>query len=207
MVKVRNAARGGLAWLGLALLLTGAAPESVVPQTLPGPDGRPVAMKAPDGGATAIVFYSSECPISNAYSTTLNRLVAESPAARVRLVGVCVNPDLTDADVAAHARDFGLKFPVVRDRRGTLAARLGATVTPEAFVIDARGRVRYHGRIDDQFAGRGKANASSDTHELKDAIDAVLAGRARPSRTSRLSAARSPTRPRRRTPRPARSSE
>jgi peroxiredoxin len=174
MVTVRNATWDRLAWLGLALWLTGAAPESVVPPTLPGPDGRPVALKAPDGGAAAVVFYSSECPISNAYSTTLNRLVAETPAARVRLVGVCVDPDLTDADVIAHARDFGLKFPVVRDRRGALAARLGATVTPEAFVIDAAGRVRYHGRIDDQFAARGKANANSETHELRDAIDAVL---------------------------------
>ena len=54
----------------------------------------------------------------------------------------------------AHARDFGLKFPVVRDRRGVFARKLGAKVTPETFVIDADGKVRYHGRIDDQFVAR-----------------------------------------------------
>lgn len=168
-----------LAWLGLVVVfLTGAVPEKIALKTLPGPDGRPVEMKAPERGASAVVFYSSECPISNAYSTTLNRIATEAPAGRVRLVGVCVDPDLTDDDVVAHAKDFGLKFPVVRDRAGALSAQFGAAVTPEAFVIDAGGRVRYHGRIDDQFAGRGKPNANSDTHELKDALDAVLAGRA-----------------------------
>jgi hypothetical protein len=92
-------------------------------------------------------------------------------------VGACVDPDLTDADVASHAKDFHLAFPVVRDREGTLATRLGASVTPEAFVIDDEGRIRYHGRIDDQFADRQKPNANTATHELRDALLAVLDGR------------------------------
>lgn len=142
-----------------------------------GPDGRVVSLEAPTAGAVALVFYSSECPISNAYSPALNRLRNEFPAARMNLVGVCVDPDLSAADVAAHARDFGLTLAVVHDPKGRLAARLGAKVTPEAFVLDDRGRVRYHGRIDDQFAARQKRNANSDTHELRDAIAAVLAGK------------------------------
>ena len=44
-----------------------------------------------------------------------------------------------------------------RDRRGALVRKLGATMTPEAFVIDAEGQVRYHGRIDDQFVARRSA--------------------------------------------------
>ena len=137
-----------------------------------------IDLTAPKGGVTALVFYSSECPISNAYSPTLNALVGEFPEASLKLVGVCVDPDLTDADVRAHAEDFGLKFPVVCDRDGALAAKLGVKVTPEAFVIDAEGRVRYHGRIDDQFAARQQRNANPTTSELNDAIAAVLAGRA-----------------------------
>ena len=73
--------------------------------------------------------------------------------------------------------DFGLKFPVARDRDAALAARLGAKVTPEAFVIDDRGRIRYRGRIDDQFAARRQRNAHPNTSELRDAVAAVLAGR------------------------------
>jgi len=177
-------ARWGFAWLGLAAPLAGvaapalaAAPGRVELRAQRGPDGRTVELKAPEGGATALIFYSPECPISNAYSPTLNRLVDELPADRVRFVGVCVDPDLSDDDVRTHLKDFGLKFPVVRDRHGTLAAKVGASVTPEAIVIDDQGRVRYTGRIDDQFAARGKANANPATHELSDALAAVLAGR------------------------------
>ena len=92
-------------------------------------------------------------------------------------VGVCVDADLTTEAVAKHARDFRLNFPVVQDRDGSIAARFGAKVTPEAFVYDAAKKLRYRGRIDDQFAARGKRNAHSATHELGDAIAAVLGGR------------------------------
>ena len=144
--------------------------------TLRGPDGQQHDLAAPANGLSVLVFYSSECPISNAYSPTLGVLAAAFPAERVKWVGVCIDPDLSDADVRAHARDFNLKFPVVRDRQGTLARRMGATMTPEAFVVDANGHVRYHGRIDDQFAKRGVRKANPSGNELSDAVTALLKG-------------------------------
>jgi mono/diheme cytochrome c family protein len=141
------------------------------------PDGRTLSLRAPERGAVAVVFYSTECPISNAYSPTLNAISDEFPRRSLNLVGLCVDPDLPDAGVAAHAREYRLKFPVASDRRGVLAGRLGANVTPEAVVLDDAGKVRYRGRIDDQFAARQKRNAHPKTHELRDAIAAVLAAR------------------------------
>jgi len=108
------------------------------------PDGQHIDLAAPAEGLTVLLFYSSECPISNAYSPTLDSLFGAFPAKTVKWVGICVDPDLSDADVKAHARDFNLKFPVVRDRHGAFARKIGATMTPEAFVIDAKGHVRYH---------------------------------------------------------------
>jgi peroxiredoxin len=144
--------------------------------TLRSPDGQQIDLAAPADGLTVLVFYSSECPISNAYSPTLRSLIAAFPAKRTKWVGICVDPDLSDADLKVHARDFNLKFPVVRDRHGAFARKLGAAVTPEAFVVDAKGHLRYHGRIDDQFAKRGVRNANSSGSELKDAITALLKG-------------------------------
>jgi hypothetical protein len=74
-------------------------------------DGRRISLAAPAHGATAIIFYSTECPISNGYSPTLATLVDSFPAKSVKWLGVCVDPDLSDSEVQAHARDFGLKFP------------------------------------------------------------------------------------------------
>jgi hypothetical protein len=155
-----------------------AVPTSFDVREIRGLAGRAVDLKAPHGGVTVLVFYSSECPISNAYVPTLNQLRERYSAQKLSLVGICVDPDLSDSEVAAHARDFTMKFTVGRDRFGRVAAKLGATVTPEAFVLDDQGRVRYHGRIDDQFASRRRRNQTSSSQELRDSVDAVLAGRA-----------------------------
>ena len=173
-------------WLAALLGLTIGLPMTTAradgPTPIPirsvrGLDGKSIGLEAPEGGATALVLYSSECPISNGYSPTLNELVDAFPASRLTLVGLCVDPDLGDEQLVEHAREYGLKFPVARDRDGSIAARLGAKVTPEAFVIDHTGAIRYHGRIDDQYADRGQRNAHPEHADLRGAIEAVLAGR------------------------------
>ena len=104
-------------------------------------------------------------------------MVESFPGEKVKWIGVCVDPDLSDATSRAHARDFNLKFPLARDKQGALARKLGAKATPEAFVIDEDGRMRYHGRIDDQFAARQKRNVNPTENDLKDALTALLSGK------------------------------
>ena len=181
--KIASSARGfALAGFSLFLLSTGmtvlgADVSGLKKTSVRGLDGSRIELAAPAHGALAVIFYSTECPISNGYSPTLATLVDSFAAKSVKWLGVCVDPDLSDSEVQAHARDFGLKFPVVRDRRGVLARKLGAKVTPETFVIDADGKVRYHGRIDDQFVARRLRNANPSGSELKDAIAAILNGK------------------------------
>ncbi len=167
----------GLAAFVLTRHSNGAEAPKVKLPHIASPDGKPLDITPSPKGATVFVFYSSECPISNAYSPALNRMASEFPKGQVKLIGLCVDPDLSDAEVLTHAKDFELKFPVARDRVGSVARRLGATVTPEAFVLDDQSRIRYHGRIDDQFVARQKRNANPATSELHDAIVAVLEGR------------------------------
>jgi peroxiredoxin len=154
-----------------------ADPSVLSNASLHGLEGHRIKLAAPHAGATVLVFYSTECPISNSYSPTLKSLVESFSGEKVKWIGVCVDPDLSDADIKAHSRDFGLKFPLARDKQGALARKLGAKMTPEAFVIDADGKVRYHGRIDDQFAARQKRNVNPTEHDLKDALTALLSGK------------------------------
>jgi hypothetical protein len=53
-----------------------------------------------------LVFYSTECPISNSYSPTLNDLMGHFRGRPLSWVGICMDPDLSDAEVRTHARDF-----------------------------------------------------------------------------------------------------
>jgi hypothetical protein len=84
---------------------------------------------------------------------------------------------VTEEAARRHAHEFGLHCPVLLDPGQELVRLTGATVTPEAAVLDRGGKVVYLGRIDDRFYGFGKQRKSATTHELRDALDAVLASR------------------------------
>ena len=177
-----TAALGLVSLAGLALATAGPGraevPGRVDAREIKGVDGRAIPLVPARGGATAVVFYSTECPISNEYSPTLRAIAEGQDSGRFTMVGVCVDPDLSADDVARHAREYGLKFPIALDRDGSIAARFGAKVTPEAFVLDDGAAVRYRGRVDDTFPARGRRKANPQTNDLKDAIAAVLAGKA-----------------------------
>ena len=123
--------------------------------------------------ATLVFVLSTRCPCSQAYHTRVKALAdkyARGPA-KVRVVALYANADESLAQVREQSRLEGFDFVVARDPGQKWVTRMGAAVTPEAFVIDHWGRVRYHGRIDDS---REPANVR--THDLRDALEAVLAG-------------------------------
>ena len=71
------------------------------------------------------------------------------------------------------AREKDFPFPYVRDESQDVARAYGALRTPHYFVFDADRRLRYTGRMDDNPREPGKET----THELRDALDALLAGK------------------------------
>lgn len=50
-------------------------------------------------------------------------------------------------------------------------------MTPETVVIDRSGAVRYRGRIDNFYVAFGRSRQVVTVHDLRDALDAVLAGK------------------------------
>ncbi len=136
----------------------------------------PALLTAPAGGVKVVIVYSSECPISNEYSPTLKALAGSLPK-QAEIVGVSVNYDQTDAELKQHAKEHELAFPVICDRTGSIIKTLGVTITPEAVVLDDAGKVRYRGRIDDQFADRGKRNNHPESRDLANAVTLALAGK------------------------------
>jgi hypothetical protein len=91
---------------------------------------------------------------------------------------VHADPSVVAEKARTHAREFGYECPVLLDPEQSLAGHAGATLTPEAAVLDREGRLAYLGRIDDLFAGYGKRRRAPTTRDLRAALDAVLAGQA-----------------------------
>ncbi len=154
-----------------ALVLLGAALPAAPPGTLLDNTGSRLSV-ALDGQVTAVVFISSLCPISNEYVDRMIALWREFTPRGVRFLFVNSNVNESAREVREHAAVAGFPFPVYRDIRNGLANRLHATITPEAFLLDASGAVRYQGAFDD---ARNPARVKVEF--LKEGIEALLAGK------------------------------
>ena len=117
-----------------------------------------------------IVFLGTECPMARLYVPRLNDLAERYPQVRFR--GLNASNQDSAEEVAAFGRR--LRFPYEKDD-GTLARRLSATRSPEAFLL-VGGRIVYRGRIDDQYTP-GTNRGSPTRCDLEEAIKEVLAAR------------------------------
>jgi peroxiredoxin/mono/diheme cytochrome c family protein len=124
--------------------------------------------------AVVIVFIGTECPVNNAYMPRLAELHKEYAPRGVAFVAVNANSQDTPVRVAAHAKEYGIPFPVLKDTANLVADQFGARRTPEAFVLDGPRKIRYQGRIDDQF-GIGFKRPAPTRRDLAEALDEVLA--------------------------------
>jgi thiol-disulfide isomerase/thioredoxin len=127
--------------------------------------------------AVVVIFITTDCPIANSFVPEINRLQLAYSERNVRFTLVHVDPDLTQEKARQHASDYALKPAIVLDRQHALVKATAAKVTPEAFVYDAEGKLRYRGRINNLYADRGQRRSQVTAHELRDAIEAVISGR------------------------------
>ena len=120
--------------------------------------------------AAVVVFLSTACPYARYFAPHLVALHDAYESRGVAFVAVYSNGWESRDEVAADARKQGFAFPVVKDEGHKVASLLGAERTPEAYLIDANGTLRY----------RGWVESRKESPDLKRAIDALLAGRAVP---------------------------
>jgi peroxiredoxin len=121
--------------------------------------------------ATVVMFISTRCPVSNAYNERMTTLAKKYAAQGVSFVGVDSDQNEPKAEVASFTKQQGFPFPVLVDPGNKVSNAYNAHVTPETYVIDSKGVLVYHGRIDNDMD-----TSNAKTHELADALDATLAG-------------------------------
>lgn len=136
-------------------------------------DGKPFTLSsaAKDHKAVVLMWISTQCPYSNAYNAQMKDLASAFASKGVLFVGVNSNKTEDSAAVIAHAKANGHTFPIVKDPNNKVADLYDARRTPEVYVIDPEGKLRYHGRITENH----EDPASSP--DLKNALDSFLAGK------------------------------
>jgi len=121
---------------------------------------------------TVIMWVSTRCPVSNAYNDRMQALSEKYTASGFHFVGINSNKAEDPAEIASHAEEHGFEFPILKDEKNVIADEYGASVTPEIYVLDAKGVLVYHGRIDDS-----QEPASVSSKDLESALDAIVAGK------------------------------
>jgi len=122
--------------------------------------------------AIVLMFIATQCPVSNSYNTRMVDLQKDYAEKGVSFVGINANKQESVEEIKEHSKAHGFVFPVLKDVNNVLADKLGASVTPEIYVLNAKFEILYHGRIDD--SSREDRVTSKD---LRAALDEVLAGK------------------------------
>jgi peroxiredoxin/mono/diheme cytochrome c family protein len=166
--------------VGPSLAFGGQSPEAKSPKvsfTLNDVAGHPVALgDFRDKKAIVLVFTGTECPVSNYYVLRLKELHKAYAPKGVQFLAINSNPQDAAGSVAQHAKKEGISFPVLKDADQKVAELVHAERTPEVVLLDADCKIRYRGRIDDQF-GVGFRRPKPNRRDLAIALDEVLAGK------------------------------
>jgi len=141
--------------------------------------GQPVQVERTDGShltidnysehaATAFVFLSSRSPETRQAAEAIRTLNDRTRRRGVMFTGVFPNTAESGDEVLRFCQAYGFVFPCYRDPSRSAARTLGATVTPEAFLLDHSGKLIFQGNIaglanavDDVLAKRPVATAST----------------------------------------------
>jgi peroxiredoxin len=170
--------------LGLLLVIAGVVFASEVPAppaigstieefTLPDVDGTERSLKSLAGKkGTVLLFIAVQCPVSNAYNERMEKLAQDYKAKGINVIGINSNVAEDGAACKAHAAENKLSFTILKDSGNKIADKLGASVTPEAYLLDGSNKLVYHGRIDNS-----RNAAQVETPDLRNAIEAVLSGK------------------------------
>ena len=139
-------------------------------------DGRKFSLADAEKSHSAVVvlFISTICPYSNYYNDLIRDMSTDFSKKGVAFVGINSGTLETADEARVHAREHGHTFDIIKDPESRVAELLDANRTPEAYLLDSSGTLRYRGRIASKIS----------VPDLQSAIEALLDGRpVRPART------------------------
>jgi thiol-disulfide isomerase/thioredoxin len=145
---------------------------------LKGIDGKIATLASfQDAKVLVVMFTCNHCPYVQAYEPRLIAIQRDYADQKVRLVAINANetknyPEDSFDKMVVRAREMKYNFSYLRDETQGVATAYGAACTPEVFVFGPDRRLKYHGRIDDNY----RDPKAVKSYDLRRSIDAVLAG-------------------------------
>jgi peroxiredoxin len=145
--------------------------------TLPDTNGGEVTLDPAAAAATVVVFTANGCPFALAWHDRIQQVARDYAGQDVTVIQVVSNdetghPEDSVAAMRKRVENGEIAGPYLRDGDQEAVAAYGATATPEVFVLDRQGIVRYHGAPDADHD-----NPAENARWIRDALDDILRGR------------------------------
>ena len=135
----------------------------------------PSALKAENG--LLMLFMDPDCPVTQKYGATVREIYHEHKSQGINVAAIYPVVGAEIAKIGKFAEDYQYPFPHLLDPKLQLTKAIGATITPEVFLLDAEGNILYQGAIDNWFYELGRYRRVITQHYLKDALQAHLRGK------------------------------
>ena len=153
------------------------AGDAAPPVELPDTNGRQVRLDPSAHAATVVVFTANGCPFALAWHDRVQAVARDFAGRDVVVLQIVSNdetghPEDSAAAMRERVANGDLAGPFLRDADQQVARAFGATATPEIFVVDRGGVVRYHGAPDGDHD-----DPSRHADWLRTALEDILAGR------------------------------
>jgi peroxiredoxin len=151
--------------------------DTLIPFSLQGVDDKTYASSdLAQAEALVVIFSCNHCPYVRAWEDRMVQIQADYADKGGRLVAINSNdprkyPADSFPEMKVRAEEKGFNFPYLHDKTQEIAHRYGAERTPEVFLFDKGGVLKYHGAIDDNYDDPSAVGSQY----LRDALDAVLA--------------------------------
>lgn len=155
----------------LLLILAGCATKpNLHDAVLTDVNGSTFTIEPSENALTVIFFLSPECPLCINYTLAMRELEQEFASDSIRFYGVHSREWFSAEEVNEFALKYELEFKMLLDDGNKLAKTLGATITPEVFVLNSKSDVIYSGKIDNWVNDLGKKKLEVSEHYLKNAL-------------------------------------
>jgi thiol-disulfide isomerase/thioredoxin len=133
--------------------------------------------------AVLIAFFSNVCPFVKHIENAFNKFAKEYEDKGLKVIAINANASEIKAEetakgVTKSAREGNYVFPYLYDESQQVAAAFDATCTPDLFLLDSGRKLFYRGQFDDSRPDNG---IEVNGHDLRAAVDDLLAGRPAPT--------------------------
>lgn len=120
------------------------------------------------------VFMDIECPISQFYTKSLQKLSTKYALLGFHFIAVFPTNYTTEDDIILFNQKYNLTIPSVLDKYQIITKKLNASITPEVFVVNQNNIISYSGSIDDSYLTLGKRNRHPTQNYLEEALNSII---------------------------------